>query len=175
MKLENIETERLLLRSYCDDDRDYCLSLWSDKENGKYLSDPISENIDERYLGYFENMADDPEGYYLVCEFKETHVVCGTFCMFSSEDGYDIGYCVDKAYWQQGIGSEMMQATLTWMKGHGAASVTCEVADDNIASMALLEKFGFVPIQKTKFRKWGEDTWFDSHIMKLDLDALERR
>ena len=52
----------------------------------------------------------------------------------------------------------------------GGKSVTGEVADINLASVALLRKFGFSEDRKTRYRKWGEETCFDAHYYKLNLE-----
>lgn len=42
-----LETPRLRIRSWRKSDKDFTLSLWGDKENGRYMSDPVRENMDE--------------------------------------------------------------------------------------------------------------------------------
>ncbi len=42
--IKNPETPRLTIRSLRRSDKDFTLSLWGDKENGKYMSDPVREN-----------------------------------------------------------------------------------------------------------------------------------
>ena len=49
-------------------------------------------------------------------------------------------------------------------------SITGEVADINLASVALLRKFGFSEDRKTRYKKWGEETYFDAHYYKLNLE-----
>ncbi len=170
MRLEkNIFTPRLTLRPYEKDDKDFCISLWCDEENGKYMSDPLRENIDEKYLACFEGMEDDPDGYYLIAVLRESGQPVGTFCLFPEDGNYDIGYCIARAHWQEGLGSEMIEAALQWIKARKGSSVSAEVADSNAASLALLRKFGFSQGKKTRFRKWNEDKFFDSHILVLTL------
>lgn len=36
----NLETSRLIIRSWKRTDTDFTLNLWGDRENGKYMSDP---------------------------------------------------------------------------------------------------------------------------------------
>ena len=68
---KNLETPRLTIRSWNKSDKDFTLSLWGDKENGKYMSDPIRENMDEEYLKCVDEMEDSPDGYYLVPNSKK--------------------------------------------------------------------------------------------------------
>ena len=76
--VKNLETPRLTIRSWRNSDKDFTLSLWGDKENGKYMSDPILENMDEAYLKCVDEMEDNPEGYYLLAELKEDGSPVGT-------------------------------------------------------------------------------------------------
>ncbi|MBR4800423.1 MAG: GNAT family N-acetyltransferase [Clostridia bacterium] len=162
-----LETNRLLIRSYKRDDKDFCLSLWCDAQNGKYMSDPLLENADEKYLSYFDDMENEPDGYYLIVESKDTRQRVGTCCIFPEGDNVDIGYCISKDLWRQGLGSEIIEALITFAKRQGGHSMSAEVADDNAASVGLLRKFGFVEDKKTRYKKWGEETYFDAHVLKL--------
>ena len=166
---ENIETPRLLIRSYRIADRDFVLSMWGDRENGKYMSDPAREYADEKYLVCVDEMAGNPDGYYLIAELKAQGTRVGTCCAFPENGNYDIGYCISKDHWEEGLGTEMVGALIRWIKTEGGRSVTAEAADDNRASTALLRKLGFEEERKTRYRKWGEDTWFDAHCYKLVL------
>ena len=164
-----LETPRMLIRSYRKEDMDFCLSLWCDSENGKYMSDPLLENIDEKYRSCLEEMADNQEGYYLIAELKENGTPVATCCAFPEEKNYDIGYCVSRKYWKNGLGTEMLEALIHWIREAGGVSVTGEVADSNAASIALLRKFGFCEDKRTRYKKWGEETFFDAHYYKLVL------
>lgn len=170
MKLtKDIETPRLLIRSWQKNDKDFTLSLWGDRENGKYMSDPTYDNYDEKYLACVDEMEDNPDGYYLTAELKEEGKRVGTCCAFPENGNYDIGYCIAKDHWREGLGTEMIDALICWIGANGGKSITAEVADDNKASVALLRKFGFAEDRKTRFRKWGEETYFDAHYYKLNL------
>lgn len=168
MKLNQpIETPRLSIRSYRREDRDFSVSLWCDGENGAYMNTPLFQNLDETYLSFFDEMEDEPDGYYLIVEQNGEPV--GTCCMFPEEESWDIGYCIRKDLWRKGLGSELIEGLIAYIRKAGGRAVTAEVADRNAASKGLLQKYGFVPIRATRFKKWGEDTVFDSHVYRLDL------
>ena len=166
---EIIETPRLVIRSWRKEDKEFTLSLWGDKENGKYMSDPSFENIDEEYLACVDEMEDSPDGYYITIELKADGSRVGTCCAFPEDDNYDIGYCIAKEQWREGLGSEIIDALIDWIRAEGGKSVTGEVADDNKSSVALLRKFGFSEDRESRFKKWGEETYFDAHYFKLEL------
>lgn len=165
----DILTPRLRIRTYKATDRDFILALWGDRENGKYMIDPATEHQDERYLAAIEEMADEQTGYYLIAELRENGAPVGTCCAFPEGDAYDIGYCIHKAHWREGLGTEMVSGLIRWIEAQGGRSVTGEIADDNAASVALATKLGFVPDRKTRYKKWGEETYFDAHCYKLEL------
>ena len=133
------------------------------------MSDPVCENQTEEYLQVVEEMEDNPDGYYLVAVLKEDGSKVGTCCAFPENGNYDIGYCISKGHWKEGLGSEMMEALIGWIRAEGGKSVTGEVADDNKPSVALLRKFGFSEDRESRFKKWGEETYFDAHYFKLEL------
>ena len=64
----------------------------------------------------------------------------------------------------------MVDAIIRWVKAEGGESITAEVADVNLASAALLRKFGFSEDRKTRYKKWGEETYFDAHYYRLNLE-----
>ena len=170
MKLTRpMETARLRVRSYRAEDRDFCLSLWGDRENGKYMSDPAAENADERYLSLFDGMEEDPDGYYLIAELRETGERVGTCCAFPENGNADIGYCIKKDRWRQGLGAEMVSALLLRAGEAGCVSATAEAADENAASVGLLLSLGFAPERKTVYRKLGEETRFEAHVYRKEL------
>ena len=168
--IRNLETPRLTIRSWQKSDKDFTLFLWGDKENGKYMSDPIRENMDEAYLKLVDEMEDNPDGYYLIAESKDDGTPVGTCCIFPENGNYDIGYCISKKHWKKGLGTEVVDAIIRWVKAEGGKSVTGEVADVNLASVALLRKFGFSEDRKTRYKKWGEETYFDARYYKLNLE-----
>ncbi len=170
MKLEQpIETARLRIRAQLAADRDFIVSLWCDEENGAFMNTPAFADLDDEYLSFFDEMEDDPDGYYLIAERKSTGEPVGTCCVFPEEDSWDIGYCIDKAHWRKGLGSEMLIGLIKFIKASGGSAVTAEVADRNAASVGLLRKFGFLPTRATRFKKWGGDIVFDAHVFRLNL------
>ena len=128
------------------------------------------ERVDGKYLEAIEGLSDDPDGYNMIIELKESGAPVGTCCAYPENGNYDIGYSIAKDHWKEGLGTEMIGALLQWIRAEGGKSVSGEVADDNKASVALLHKFGFTEGRKTRYKKVGEETWFDAHILQLELE-----
>ena len=158
--------QRIVIRNYEKSDLAFLTSMWFDEENGKYMSDPTAEYVDEIYQKALDTLGESQFGYYLVIEFADTMEAIGSFCIFPDEDKkvYDIGYCIHKKYWKSGYGSEAISLVLDRLKEQGAEKVTAEVAVDNVVSNALLQKFGFEIEKKTEFKKYNMDVSFESYI-----------
>ncbi len=151
MKLnEPLIGERIVIRNYKSSNLKFVTDMWFDEENGKYMSDPTKEYVDDRYQSILDDLENSDDGYYLIVDLVNSGVSVGTAGIFPTEDGvYDIGYCVHKSKWQQGFGTEIVTLLLKWLENQGAKKVMAEVAIDNLPSNMLLQKFGFT-VEKEK-------------------------
>ncbi len=166
MKLnEPLMGTRIVIRNHKNSDLPFVTNMWFDEENGKYMSDPTREYIDDRYQSILDDLQNSEDGYYLVVELVNGNTPIGTAGIFPTDDGiYDIGYCVHKSKWQQGFGSEIISLLLAWLKNHGASKVMAEVAIDNLPSKLLLQKFGFAVEKTSSFKKYSMNVRFDSYV-----------
>ncbi len=172
MKIEHpMLGKRICLCGYTESDLTFLTDMWFDEENGKYMSDPTREYVDEAYQKALDTLGESQDGYYLVIELADTKERIGSACMFPYEEKkvYDIGYCIHKSKWNQGYGSEAIALMLAWLKAHGAEKVTAEVAVKNIPSNRLLRKFGFEVEKTAQFKKYHMNVCFDSYIYAKSL------
>lgn len=175
MKLDReLRGGRIVVRSYRKADLPFLTGMWFDAENGKYMSDPTAEYVDEVYRDILDDLENSTDGYYLVAELADTGEPVASAGIFPVGEGtYDIGYCVHRRFWRQGYGSEIVSLLLGWLREHGAKKVTAEVAVENTASNRLLQKFGFVVERKSRFSKYRMDVHFDSVIYAKALCATD--
>lgn len=132
--------------------------MWFDEENGKYMSDPTKEYVDEVYKKALDNLETTTDGYYLTVVLKENNEPVGSAGIFPAENNvFDIGYCVAKKHWQNGIGSEIVSLLIDRLKEMGATKITAEVARNNISSNKLLQKFDFYVEKESQFKKYNMD------------------
>lgn len=167
MKIEQpLFGKRICLRDYMESDLPFFMDMWFDEENGKYLSDPAREYVDETFQKALDTLGESPYGYYLAIELTDTQERIGSACIFPDEDRkvYDIGYCIAKNKWNQGYGSEAVGLLLSWLKVKGAEKVTAEAAIDNVPSNMLLRKFGFEIEKEASFKKYNMTVQFASYI-----------
>lgn len=162
--------ERIVIRSYTPEDLAFSTDMWFDPENGRYLSDPAREYVDEVFQRALDGLQDSRDGYYLIAELRETGERIGTCCAFPDGEGvYDIGYCVHKSRWKQGFGTEIVTLLTGWVRERGGTAVTAEAAKENRASCALLEKCGFTAGKETSFQKYHMGIAFDSILYEKKL------
>ncbi len=73
MKIEtDMHGSRICIRNYRESDLVFLTDMWFDAENGKYLSDPAKEYVDETYQKALDALGESPHGYYLVIELADT-------------------------------------------------------------------------------------------------------
>ena len=169
----NLYSQRLTVRDHRASDLPYVTAMWFDEENGKYMSDPTKEYVDEKYQKALDELEDNSEGYYLTVLLSGSEKIIGTCCIFPGDkkDCFDIGYCIHKNYWKQGYGTELIHLIIDWVYEHGGIEITAEVAKENIASNTLLRKNGFEVIRETSFKKYNMGITFDSYIYSLKLNT----
>lgn len=162
---------RITVRDYGRADLSSITAMWFDEVNGQYMVDPTEAFVDDWYRNALNELEDNPEGYYLTIVLNGTDRIIGSCCMFPDEKGerYDIGYCIHKNYWRQGLGTELIALIIGWVRSHGGTEITAEVAKENVASNRLLLHYGFRVLREATFRKHNMDVTFESYIYGLTL------
>ena len=171
MKINTIETSRLFLRGFEKEDARFAISIWNDPEMGEYLADEAMETVDAEYLKEIEALGDEEVCCYLISELQETGERIGTCSFMPSQDGeiYDIAYCVHKKYWRKGFATEMIQGMIDYAKIQGAKKITVCVDKENVASNAVVRKFGFTVAEESAYKKRGTDKMCADYKYELDL------
>ena len=171
MKTNDIETERLILRSMTLDDADFAAQLWGDPETGKYLSDPPYKNGNElrELISDIDEWEDE---YPFIAYDKITDEPIGTCCIGSEgpENEWGFGYDIRKDLWGKGHATEMGKAMIDFAYSLGIRDFHCTVATENIASCRVMEKCGLQAHHTSSFKKRGTDIEYTATIYKLHLD-----
>lgn len=143
-----LETDRLYLRQYKNDDFSFLHAIFSDPETMEYYPAPFSiqktndwiERNQDRYKS-------DGFGLWAVC-FKETNELIGDCGLVKQTiDGrveVEIGYHINKRYWSKGFASEAANACKEYGFHHlGLMKLICIIAPGNLPSIRVAEKIGF--------------------------------
>ena len=171
MKIESIETPRLLLRGFTPGDAMWAYRIWNDPEMGQYLPDEAMDEIDASYLKMLEGLGEDEECCYLIPVFKDTLERVGTCSFMVNEENkvYDIAYCVHKKYWGNGYATEIAQGMIEYARSQGAEAVTIFVSAENIASNRVAQKCGGVIVGENTYQKKGTDTIMKEYKYEIKL------
>lgn len=144
-----METNRLILRPFKISDASMMYRNWaSDDEVTKYLTWPthtdvrVSRTILQMWVDEYSNK----EYYQWAIELKENAEVIGSLSLFgvnNHDENAEIGYCIGRDYWNQGIVSEAFQALIKLaFEETGFARLTARHDVLNPASGRVMEKCG---------------------------------
>jgi len=83
------------------------------------------------------------------------------------DDGLlEIGYFVAPAYRGRGLATRMVGELLAWLVPQGVRRVRASVAPDNVASLAIIARFGFEQVGE----QWDDEDGLEL-VFERDLDA----
>lgn len=148
---QRIETDRLILRKFTTADADAMFHNWaSDDDVTRYLTWPshknreISHAILEEWIPEYAN-----NNYYqwaIVSKENNSDEPIGSIAVVSCNDKVqkaEIGYCIGKQWWHQGITSEALQAIIRFLLDDvGMQRVECRHDARNPHSGAVMKKCG---------------------------------
>ena len=147
IKSENtplIQTERLLLRKFTENDLDDFFLIMSDIETNRFLPWHCVKNLEEARLflqkNYIAHYKQASAYHYAIC-FKENNKAIG-YVNFDNGDSHDFGYGLRKEFWHKGITTEASQAIINKLKKNGYKFITATHDINNPRSGAIMEKLG---------------------------------
>ena len=118
---KTIETSRLLLRRAIREDAEPMFQNWaSDPEVTKYLTWPAYQNVDtahsilDLWIGEYEK----PDFYQWMIVPKELGEPIGSISVVRQNESVaaaEIGYCIGRHWWHQGIMSEALKAVMDFL------------------------------------------------------------
>lgn len=116
-----IETDRLILRSFEENDRKAVYLLFSDEEVNTFLPMYPLKDMDET-KDFYEKKLKDKKYCFAIC-LKDDNFPIG--CVHAEEDdSHDFGYALRKEFWRQGIVSEAGKAVTELLKEEGFPYIT---------------------------------------------------
>ncbi|WP_027409735.1 GNAT family N-acetyltransferase [Anoxybacteroides tepidamans] len=143
-----LETSRLRLRPFKDDDLSSLHSIFSDEETMKFYPAPFTiEQTREWIRRNQERYQSDGYGLWAVC-LKETNEVIGDCGLVNQQVNsrleVEIGYHIDKRYWSRGLATEAAKACREYGFGQLGLNKLISIIDpNNIPSIRVAEKIGF--------------------------------
>ena len=148
-----LETERLILRPWCDDDAPDLYIYASDPDIGPPAGWPPHTSVDHS-REIIRTVLTAPETY-AVC-LKENGKPIGSIGfhrndLAEDDDEYELGYWIGKPYWGQGLIPEAAREMLRYaFEDLNMNRIWCGYYDGNEKSRRVQEKLGFVYQRKTE-------------------------
>ncbi|MEA5564086.1 GNAT family N-acetyltransferase [Anabaena sp. UHCC 0399] len=142
--MPEIETTRLILRHFSLDDFDSLFRLYSDAEVMRYLSPRTKAQTQASLIKHIQHWQEHNLGMWAVVYKDSGKMIgrCGLGFLDTTPE-VELGYVLDKSYWNMGLGTEASQATLKY--GFLKVKLDRIVAiarPENIASRRVIEKVG---------------------------------
>lgn len=148
-----IETERLILRPWCENDAEDLFEYASDTEIGIPAGWPPHTSI-EHSLEIIRTVFSEPETY-AICLKKDGKPIGSIGFhrkdLAEKEDEYELGYWLGKPFWRQGVVPEAARELLRYaFENLKMNRIWCGYYEGNEKSKRVQEKLGFVHYGKTE-------------------------
>ncbi len=159
MKINRIETNRLILRTLQIDDAQAMFDGWChDIEVARYTPWTIDQSVEDTImlLKNWIKQYDDPLCYRYGIEDKSNGRLIGTIDVTEYVDNNpEIGCCIMKDYWHQGIAFEACQSLINLLFSDGFNRIYVKAVDKNIASNKMIMRLGFKYLKSQLFSPWS--------------------
>jgi ribosomal-protein-alanine N-acetyltransferase len=144
-----LETERLILRRLLPEDLDDLFALYRDPEIRRYFPEGTLtyEETQEELEWFLNGHPEHPELGLWATIHKETHQFIGRCGLlpWTIDGQYDVevAYLLSKAYWRQGLGTEVARAILNYgFEQLRLSRLICLIDPDNQASIKVAQNIG---------------------------------
>jgi [ribosomal protein S5]-alanine N-acetyltransferase len=143
-----LETKRLYLRHYKEEDMHYLHSIFSDSETMEYYPAPFTTEQTQNWIKRNqERYQEDGYGLWGIC-LKETNELIGDCGLVKQKvDGrteVEIGYHINKKYWSKGFAAEAAKSCKEYGFYQLGLNKLISIIDPrNIPSIRVAEKIGF--------------------------------
>ena len=144
-----LETERLILRRFQLEDAQAMYRNWAaDDEVTKFLTWPTHRDagVSEKILSEWIGQYDQPDYYNWAIVWKETSEPIGNISVVSMNEKAELaqmGYCISRKWWHQGITSEALEALIGFFFDVvGANRIECRHDPRNPNSGSVMKKCG---------------------------------
>lgn len=177
MNTPRLETERLILRKFTEDDLEALYYIHSDEEVNRFLPWFPLRNMEDAKAFYEERFVSryrEERAYgYAVC-LKENDYLVG-YVNVSMDDSYDFGYGLRRKFWHRGIITEAGKAVIEQLLRDGIPYITATHDVNNPRSGSVMKRLGM------KYRYSYQEQWQPKNIQvifrmyQLNLDGNESR
>lgn len=139
-----LETERLILRKFTEEDIDALFFILKEEEVNRFLPWYPMKNIEETKRFYEERYVTNygrSQAYaYAIC-LKSDNFPIG-YININTEEPHDFGYGLRKEFWRHGIVTEAAKTVVEQVKKDGISYITATHDRNNPRSGNVMQKVG---------------------------------
>ena len=149
MKTPILETDRLILRPFREDDAIDVFECWeSDPDVAKYMFWTSHNDIakTKEWIDFELGQIEKDDWYRYAIVQKENKELMGTAILYYDEevDCWEIGYNLGKKYWNKGYVTEAMKKVIAFAQEElHISEIVGRYAKENPASGNVMRKLGF--------------------------------
>lgn len=177
MNTPTIETERLILRKFTENDIEALYKIYSDEEVNKFLPWFPLKTIEEAKVFFEEKYAAkyaQPQAYaYAVCLKKDNYPI--GYIKVDMEEHHDFGYGLRKDFWHQGIMTEAGRAVAAQVKKDGLPYITATHDINNPHSGGVMKNIGMKYMYSYEEQWQPKDILVTFRMYQLNFDGNEER
>lgn len=177
MNTPMLETERLILRKFTENDLEALFLILKDEEVNRFLPWFPMKNLEETWEFYEERYAAQyakPQGYaYAIC-LKEDDIPIG-YIKVDMEEHHDFGYGLRKEFWHRGIVTEAGKAVVEQVKKDGLTYITATHDKENPRSGNVMKKLGMKYCYSYEERWQPKDITVIFRMYQLNFDGNDDR
>lgn len=144
MNTPMIETERLILRKFTEEDLEALFLILKDDEVNTFLPWYPMKNLEETKKFYKERYAakyEQPHAYaYAICLKNDNYPI--GYIKVDMEEHHDFGYGLRKEFWRQGIVTEAGKAVIEQVRKDGLTYITATHDRNNPQSGSVMQACG---------------------------------
>ena len=144
MNTPELQTERLILRKFTENDIEALFQILADEEVNRFLPWYPLKHIEEAQQFYKERYActyAEPQGYaYAIC-LKTDNVPIG-YIHVEMDEAHDLGYGLRREFWHNGIVTEAGRAVIEQVKKDGVPYITATHDRNNPRSGGVMQNIG---------------------------------
>ena len=172
-----LETERLILRKFTENDIIPLFFILKDKEVNTYLPWFPLKTLEEAEKFFKDNYTEvyrQPSGYkYAIC-LKSKNIPIG-YVNISTADSHDLGYGLQREFWNKGIVTEACNAVLKQVRKDGFTYVTATHDINNPSSGRVMAKLGMTYKYSYKEQWQPKNILVTFRMYQLNFDKGKQR
>lgn len=177
MDTPTLETQRLILRKFTENDLEALYRIYSDEQVNEFLPWFPLRTLGEATAFYKKRLAGGDSQkracHYAICLKKDDYPI--GYINVSADDSHDLGYGLRKEFWHKGIVTEAGKAVVEQLRKDGVPYITATHDVNNPRSGGVMKRLGM------KYQYSYEEQWQPKDILvtfrmyQLNLDGVESR